>query len=154
MAFVVRSKGRRYEIRESAVTPAGPRSRTLASFARLDDQVLASARSRATTPIDVMALRRASRRLGAPVADAPSDEATRRLIGELAAGRRPTPALEVLLRQVLDPGHESTGEMAAWVDADDEQRGRALIDLLELADRLPAPRHRPLAAPRLTPMTA
>ena len=155
MAYVVRSRGRRFEIRESTATAAGPRSRTLATFAVLDDAALASARSRATLAIDTAGLRRAARRLGAPVADPPADAAARRLLGELAAGHRPSPALEALLRQGLvagpPPGVEVPGDMSLWVDADDARRGRALVELLELADHLPAPRRGPLSAPRLAP---
>lgn len=158
MAYVVRSRGRRYEIRESTATAAGPRSRTLASFAVLDDAVVASARSRANGTIDAAALARAARRLGAPVADSPANAATRRLLGELAAGARPTPALETLLRRALEeaavrrpPPPAIPGDMELWVGADDERRGQALVELLELGDRLPAPRRGPLVAPRLAP---
>lgn len=156
MAYVVRSRGRRYEIRESTATPGGPRSRTLASFQVLDEATIASARSRARSRFDEAGLRRAARRLGAPVAERPADAATRRLLGELAASRRPSPALEAVLRAFLEripppSTPEVPGDMALWVDADDAERGRALRELLELADRLPVPARGPLAAPRLAP---
>jgi hypothetical protein len=156
MAYIVRSRGRRYEIRESVATPEGPRSRTLATFAVLDDATLASARSRSGGTIDGPALRRAAIRVGAPVADRAPDAAARRLVAELAAGHRPTPALASLLRRALDAADvpitaEVAGDMELWVDADDERRGRALVELLELGDQLPVPRRGPLDAPRLAP---
>jgi hypothetical protein len=154
MAYVVRSRGRRYEIRESTATPAGPRSRTLATFDVLDDAALAAARARATRAVDAGRLRRAARHLGAPVADAPADDAARRLLGELAAGHLPAPALRTLVVQALSDVSTDVdvpGDMALWVGADDERRGRALVDLLELADRLPPPPKGQLAAPRLAP---
>ncbi|MGO9457581.1 MAG: hypothetical protein ACLP62_11110 [Acidimicrobiales bacterium] len=86
----------------------------------------------------------------------PADAAARRLGGEPAAGRRPTPALASLVRRALDgsdrasPG-DDLSDMSLWVDAGNKQRGRALVELLELGDRIPTRRRGPLTAPRLAP---
>jgi hypothetical protein len=154
MAYIARARGRRYEIRESTFTPTGSRSRTLASFAVLDDVALATARSRAEGTIDASSLQRAARRMGAPVAESEANAAARGLVGELASGRRPAPGLEALLRRALEaivspPLVDIPGDMAMWVDADDDRRGRALVDLLGLGDRLPKPKKGRLAMPRL-----
>src|SRR5580658_3605164 len=145
MAYVVRSR-KRFEIRESFATPEGPRSRTLATFSTLDDTTLDGARSRARGSIDVAELRRSCRRLGAPVADSPIDAATKTVIGELAAGRRPTPALAALLRQALatvssEVSDVGLGDLSLWVTANDTVRGQTLKDLLDVGDRFP-PRDR------------
>ena len=65
MAFVVRTKRGEFEIRESRSTPKGPRSRTLATFRELSDEVIEKARARAAKPPDAEELRDAARRAGA-----------------------------------------------------------------------------------------
>ncbi len=52
MAYVVARPKGRFEIRESVHTHKGPRARSLANFARLSDEVLATARRRASRPFD------------------------------------------------------------------------------------------------------
>src|ERR1700687_4471424 len=44
--FVVRRPADRWELRESTLTPSGPRSRTLATFRELDDQTIRHATAR------------------------------------------------------------------------------------------------------------
>jgi hypothetical protein len=156
MAYVVGRAGRRWEIRESVHTPAGPRARSLATFETLDDGAIDRARRAATRPIDQNQVRAAARRVGAPVAEAASDAAARTLLAELAAGRAPSPALRRLLINRLvaaGPMPELSGDdgIADWAGASPADRGAALHDLLELADRLPAPRRGRLQYPRLAP---
>ncbi len=59
MAYVVARPRGRFEIRESVHTPKGPRARSLANFAHLDDEVLDRARRRASRPFDTEAVRAA-----------------------------------------------------------------------------------------------
>jgi hypothetical protein len=162
MAFVVARPGRRFEIRQSRTTPAGPRARTLATFRVLDDDVLARASERAGAALDVVALRASARRAGAPVAahDGP-DRAARALLAQLGDGHRPAPVLTALLADALagtpdDPLHATLPDAARavvpWIAASPEQRGAALRDLLLLADRLPPPRTRRARFPRLVPV--
>lgn len=147
MAFVVPTRKGRFEVRESKSTPNGPRSRTLVSFRELTDELIEKARTNAEKPVGAEELRRAARRAGAPVAGAPIDRAARALISELGKGRKPDPALRHLLMGLLSSDRASdTGQplsdsglsVAAWVGATPEQRGRALVDLLLLADAIPA----------------
>jgi hypothetical protein len=147
MAFVVPTRQGRFEIRESKSTPKGPRSRTLVSFRELTDELIEKARAKAEKPIDAKELRRAAWRAGAPVAGRPIDRAARELIAELGKGRKLDPTLRHLLTSLLsrertdDPGQppsDSGLSVAAWVGATPELRGRALIDLLLLADAIPS----------------
>ena len=67
MAYVVTRPRGRFEIRESVHTAQGPRSRSLANFAQLTDEVLATAGERASRPFDAQAVRASARRAGVPV---------------------------------------------------------------------------------------
>jgi len=161
MTFVVATKPDRFEIRESANTPKGPRSRTLASFRELDDSVVEKAQQKAIKAINAGELRRAARRAGAPVAPPTADRAARELIAELGKGRRPDPTLQRMLLGLLQHGRadgaapppESEAEfgVAEWMAASLEERGKALVDLLLLADALPhdGRKGKPLRFPRL-----
>ncbi len=161
MAFVVPARGGRFEIRESRSTPDGPRSRTLASFTELTADVLAKAAEKAERGLDFGDLRRSARRAGAPVAAPPVERAARELIAELAKGRRPSPSLRRILLELLQrgcaegaepsPENDAARGAAMWMAADAAERGRALFDLLLLADAVPAPtrRRRPLRFPKL-----
>jgi hypothetical protein len=161
MAFIVPVRAGRYEIRESHGTPKGPRSQTLASFRELDDEVIEKARERATKPLGAEALRRAARRVGAPVAHQPIQRAARKLIAELARGGKLDPPLKQILIELLQreyresadpsPANEAARSVAMWMSATPEERGRALVDLLLLADALPSGgrRGKPLRFPRL-----
>jgi hypothetical protein len=161
MAFVVPARSRRFEIRESKSTPRGPRSRTLVSFRELDDTVIERARERAAKAIDAAELRRAARRAGAPVARPVADRAARELIAELAKGREPDPALRHMLLDLLrhgykdgpgqSPENEAEHAVAEWMAASPRERGKALVDLLLLADALPhgSRKGKPLRYPRL-----
>jgi hypothetical protein len=67
MAYVVARRKGRFEIRESLHTANGPRSRTLAGFSVLTDDVLSAAARRAQRPFDSDAVLRSGRRAGARV---------------------------------------------------------------------------------------
>ena len=161
MAFVVPTKPGRFEIRESVSTSKGPRSRTLASFTKLDEEAVAKAQAKASAPLDVEGLRRAARRVSAPVAAPPVEQAARELIAELGKGRRLDPTLRRILLDLLrsgrqdgavpSPWHEATHEVAEWMAATPAEKGQALVDLLLLADALPSGgrRGKPLRFPRL-----
>ncbi|MET0558881.1 MAG: hypothetical protein ABW065_09465 [Solirubrobacterales bacterium] len=155
MAFVTLTKSGRFEIRESRSTPAGPRSRTLASFKELDEKAIERASARAEAPLDPEQLRRAALRAGAPVAPSGVDRAARDLLGRLARGEKVNPMLERLLLDALQSSKvgavsDSARAASEWVDASVEERGEALADLLRLADAVPL-RERPRASsfPRL-----
>jgi hypothetical protein len=143
MAFVVPTKRGEFEIRESRSTPKGPRSRTLATFKELSDEVIAKAREKAAKPPDAEELRDAARRAGATIAAEPIDSAARKLIAELGKGERLDRGLRRLLLDLLaeDAKPRSAGDashsVAEWMAATPEERGRALVDLLLLADALP-----------------
>lgn len=161
MAFVVQARKGSYEVRESRSTPKGPRSQTLVAFRELTDDIIEKARTKATNPPTAEELRRSARRVGAPVARPPIEQAARELIAELARGRRLDPTqrqilLEMLQRGYRDeadasPANEAARSVAIWMAATPEDRGRALVDLLLLADALPAGgrKGKPLRFPRL-----
>jgi hypothetical protein len=161
MAFVVPARKGSYEIRESHATSSGPRSRTLVSFRELTDEVIEKARAKATNPPSAEDLRRAARRAGAPVARPTIEQAARELIAELAHGRRLDPTLRQILVEMLQrgyreddeasPANEAARSVALWMAATQEERGRALVDLLLLADALPSHgrKGKPLRFPRL-----
>jgi hypothetical protein len=147
MAFIVPTRKGRFEVRESKSTPEGPRSRTLVSFRELTDELIERAQVKAAKPIDAGELRRAAHRAGAPVAGPPIDRAARELISELGKGRKLDPTLRHLLTSLLSregvnetnqPPSDSGLSVASWVGATPEQRGRALVDLLLLADAIPS----------------
>jgi hypothetical protein len=152
MFLVSRPRGS-WELRESHLTPSGPRSRTLATFRELTTQTVAHVAGRIPGALDVRALRALCRRAGAPVAPAAADGAAAELLSGLARGERPRgPLLRVLAAELgAGNGSASDSELAAarWAAADPAERGRALRDLLLLADRLPAPTRAPLAFPSL-----
>jgi hypothetical protein len=158
MAFVVPTKRGAFEVRESHHTGEGPRSRTLATFRELTDEVVEKVREKATTPPTREQLREAARRAGAPVAPTPADRAARELIAELARGRDPDPKLRRLLAGALGgdwtesaSAPSLTRSAAEWIATSPQQRGKALVDLLLLADALPSGgrRGKPLSFPGL-----
>ncbi len=152
MAFVVATKRGGFEIRESENTSRGPRSRTLATFKELNDEVIEKARARSTKALTAEELREAATRAGAPAAWASADRAARELISELGKGRQLDPTLRRLLVDLLNGKENAVSE---WMAASLEERGKALVDLLLLADALPSNgrRDRPLIFPRLDSMT-
>jgi len=139
----------RFEIRESVSTPAGPRARTLATFRVLTASVLAEAASRARRPFDARQVRARAAALGAPQRSHEAAATASALLEQLRRGEPLPPALTSELRRVLPrrraPLPDSLESALEWAGVDDAARGRALRDLLDLADRIP-PRPR-----RLTP---
>jgi hypothetical protein len=161
MAFVVPTKAGGFEVRESRATPKGPRSRTLASFRELNDETISKAQAKASKPLDAEELRHAARKVSAPVARAPIDRAGRELIAELGRGHRLDPSLRQIVLDLLENGSregrqpsrrdEAAHEVAEWMAATPAEKGRALVDLLLLADALPSGGRlgKPLRFPRL-----
>ena len=163
MAYVVASKPGRFEVRESASSASGPRSRTLASFRELTGEVVQKVQERADKPPTVEELTRAALKAGAPVRGPALDEAARETLRLMAGGDRPDPMLRRLLLDALSD-EDRSGRLAdpkarvsdaaraatQWVGVDAEERGIALRELLDLADALPI-RMRPheIGFPRL-----
>jgi hypothetical protein len=150
MAFITPTRRGGFEVRESRNTPAGPRSRTLATFTELTDEVILKAQTRAAKPLSSGELRKSALRAGAAVPGAAVDEAARETLRLLAGGRQLDPMLKRLLIDALGGGNGgdrpagSTATVSAaarsaaeWIGASATRRGEALRDLLELADALP-----------------
>jgi hypothetical protein len=141
MTYVVARRSGTWDVRESRMSAAGPRSHTLATFRVLTPEIIERARARASKPLSAEDLRRAALRVGAPVATPAPDRAAGQLLGDLAAGRAPRPALRRLLLVALQDERGSTSDSARsaaeWIAASSRQRGEVLRDLLLLADRLP-----------------
>lgn len=146
MAYIVPRKNGAWEIRETRSTPDGPRSRTLATFRALGDEVIAQAQERAEKPIDPDELRQAALRAGAPLEQPRADRAASQLLEQLSMGREPRRALRRLLADAVkgqDGGLSDAAQAAQeWVAATPEERGKTLVELLRLGDALPK-RRRP-----------
>lgn len=140
MTYLKQNRPGRWEIRESRVTPAGPRSRTLATFASLDHSHLVLAKSRAENEFDESAIIEAARRVGAPVESAPADSAAAALLRALGDGHSLAPGLRQLLQDALATGKQSpaTEEALGHVGKSAEQRGAELVDLMLLGDAIPS----------------
>src|ERR1700742_3952251 len=141
MAYVTANRRGGFEVRESATTPDGPRSRTLATFRRLDGEVIERVRARASKPPSAEELREAALRAGAPIAAAPIDRAAAETVRRLAAGERVDPMLRRLLLDALGrqerservevqaPGASqpevsaAAREASEWVGVETERRG-------------------------------
>ena len=153
MAYLTARGDGRFEIRESIRTDRGPRARSLATFRELTPTVIATARANARGPIDDDELRRLARRAGAPVAESAVDSSAAALYRELSRGARlRAPLARLIAAQLHSSDSPTAAERAAgeWLGRSAHERGRALIDLLGLADALPARRRDPdLHFPRL-----
>jgi hypothetical protein len=159
MAYVVRRPAGRWELREARSTPKGPRSRTLASFAKLTGSVAEQAAARSHGILSAGEVRRLAARAGAPVEGTPADEAAATLLAELDAGRGPSPARGRMLAAALNGRGEHASEaeraVAPWLSASPAERGEALRDLMLLADRIPTTKRRgKLSFPRLETKSA
>jgi len=150
MAYVVATKPGRFEVRESASTASGPRSRTLASFRELTSEVVEKVQARAAKPPTTEELTRSALKAGAPVRGPELDEAARETLRLMATGERPDPMLRRLLLDALSDEDRSDRPAASkarvsdaaraatqWAGVGVEERGKALSELLELADALP-----------------
>src|SRR3982750_3030835 len=101
MAYVVATKPGRFEVRESASTPDGPRSRTLASFRELTAEVVEKVQARSAKPPTAEELTRSALKAGAPVRGPELDEAAKQALRLMAGGERPNPMLRRLLLDAL-----------------------------------------------------
>lgn len=140
MAYATQRMNGSWELRESTLTPRGPRSRTLVTFRELDDGAIAKALERSARSLDASSIRSVARRAGAPVALPEADRAALTLVRSLARGEQPSAGIRRALLNALEGVNRNDAERAAadWLDASPERRGRALWDLLLLADRLPS----------------
>lgn len=148
MAYFVRRPGNRWEIRESYSTEKGPRSRTLVTFKTLSPQIVARATRKSHVRFDSQAILMAAKRAGVPWELPPADELATALVRKLAQGAAIRPGLRRLLLEILgaDAGM-SDHSLTQWIGASDRERADALVDLLDLADRLPKPRRTTLKFP-------
>ena len=163
VAFVVQTQPGRFEVRESHSTPKGPRSRTLASFLELTDEVIEKVQAQADKPPTAAELTHLALKAGAPVRGSELDKAARETLRRIANGESPDPMLRRLLVDALS--NEGRGNRPAdsktfisdaaraatrWIGVGAEDRASALRELLELADALPV-RRRPheIGFPRL-----
>jgi hypothetical protein len=163
MAYVVATHPGRFEVRESKATDKGPRSRTLANFRELTDEVIEKVQATAERPVSAEQLRKAALRAGAPIHGSELDEAAKRTLRGIASGDRPRPILRRLLLDALlaesPPDRRSTPttlvsdaarSAGEWIGASADERAAALRDLLELTDALPIrPRTHQIGFPRL-----
>lgn len=140
MAFLKQNRSGRWEIRESRSTPAGPRAKTLSTFATLDHEHLLIAKSRAEGSFDDDAITQAARRAGVPVALPRADAAATALLRALGDGHVPAPGLRQLLLDALASTRNSpeTEEALGHVGKSADQRSAELVDLLLLSDAVPA----------------
>lgn len=140
MASLIARDAGRFELRETVATPAGPRSRTLATFAPpLAPEVLDRAERRATRPFDRAAILARAAALGIPVRDWREDRQARALLADLRRGLRLDPALAAELRAALAAEPEAAprfAEVAEWMGAPVERRGATVRDLVRVADRI------------------
>jgi hypothetical protein len=150
MAYVVATKPGRFEVRESASTPEGPRSRTLASFRELNAETVKRAQENSEKPLTAAELTRLALRAGAPVRGSDLDEAAAETLRRIASGEQPDPKLRRLLVDALSsqdangktPEHKGLVSDAAraasqWIGVGLEDRAHVLRELLDLADALP-----------------
>lgn len=141
--FIVARKNGTWEARESSRTPEGPRSRTLASFRILDSQTAELIRKRASGAVDEDELRQMAARAGVPVEATPADQAGAALLRSFSRGEQPRRAISALLASSLGAGDRPVSHaaeaMSGWIGATQRERSEALVDLLLLADRFPAP---------------
>ena len=145
MATIIKRPDGRIEIRESAWTARGPRSRTLAIASELTDAVLDHAAARASRPIDPKELVERGARLGIHHSRKTHPNDVPSVLGRARSGDLwPTHAraMRMMLRaRNEDPLPDHLEAMTEWMGADDATRGRALVDLLKLTDAVT--RHRP-----------
>jgi hypothetical protein len=147
MAFVTAVRSGAFEVRESRVTPHGPRSRTLASFRELDEATIEKVIERADKAPKRDELIQAALRAGATIAATPADAAANVLLRSLARGEAPSRRHRRLLIDALDGESRSVSE---WQGTSPAERGAALRDLLLLADAVPVRRRsRKLGFPRI-----
>jgi hypothetical protein len=147
MTFVATGRNGAFEVRESRLTPEGPRSRTLATFRDLDAATIDKVIARAAKPPSREELVQAALRAGAPVSAPPVDEAARVVLRSIARGERPNPKLRRLLLNALSGEGTSAEE---WLETSLTERGDGLKDVLLLVDAVPIrARSKTIGFPRL-----
>lgn len=156
MAYIVSRRDGRFEIRESSMTPAGPRSSTLAIFSELSEQVLALASARANGSFSSDELRGRATTMGVPWVGNQAALTARRLIAESVSGRPPPPVFEAVLRATLIDASVAAippniEPLLEWIGRSDEYKGRVIRDLLSFGDAFPPSRRldRTLDYPRI-----
>jgi len=117
MAFFVRRRDGRYELRESVQTAKGPRARSLVNFAVLTEDVMDRAARRSLRALDLGRVWAEAERRGIPVqysgpGPGPADEYAR----FVTASRRLGASFEAESRGRQDPG-QAVVELARLVDA-------------------------------------
>jgi hypothetical protein len=139
MAYVTRNRTGSWEIRESRSTPAGPRSKTLASFKTLTHEHVVVASERSGGELDADTLIAAARKAGAPVSLAPADQAAIDLLRAIGDQQPLNPHLRGLLLDALSdgPSSDATNEVLEHIGKSPEERGAEAIDLLLLVDAVP-----------------
>jgi hypothetical protein len=130
MAFVVARRGRRFEIRESIHTPGGPRARTLANFAVLNEEVLARAKGRARRPFDVEAVRASALKAGA--AATPTEAGTSSTSGVAVA----SPSSPETRHFVQSSRRLAASLRPSAPSGSPPDPGDTLIDLLNFAEQI------------------
>jgi hypothetical protein len=147
MAYVTPVRDGAFEVRESRLTPKGPRSRTLATFRELDAATIEKVIERAEKAVERDDLIQAALRAGATVAPAPADQAARALLRSLAREEAPTKMHRRLLLNALSGDSNSAAE---WLGTSQADRGEALRQLLLLSDAIPIRRRpRKIGFPRI-----
>ncbi|HEY3842468.1 MAG TPA: hypothetical protein VGL48_04385 [Acidimicrobiales bacterium] len=153
MAYVVTRPKGRFEIRESVHTAKGPRARSLANFAHLNDEVLERARRRASRPFDAHAVRaaavRAAHAATADAADAADTAATADAAPARARRSRPERRQFIEASRRMASSLERPPRPAARQDP-----GDALIDLLGFVAQIKALRPPPTPEPLTFPPLA
>lgn len=134
MTYITTGRSGAFEVRESRTTPAGPRSRTLATFRELDAATIEKVIERAETPPTRGELVAAALGAGATVAPKPVEKAAKDLLRALARGEGLSPSHRRLL---LDALNGESRQAAEWVGTPLAQRGEAFRDLLLMADAIP-----------------
>lgn len=147
MAFVVSKPNGTWEVRESRRSPAGPRSRTLATFHEFTPEIADQVADRSSKPVDNDDIRSKVVRAGAPVRDSEVEHAAKTLLRQMSLGQKPRRALARLIADSLPEVRGSTvsheaERMKLWVGASMGERSEALIDLLGLGDALPPVKRR------------
>lgn len=148
MAYIASRPEGRFELRHSAWTASGPRSKTLASFSSLDQKVIEKAVARGDGVVTRSDILKAAKRAGVRVSASVAEDAATRLLTSLDAGDDLDPTLARLLADRLAtsapsrarPVTDAERAAGAWLGRSLEERGEALRDLLLLADRLPQPK--------------
>lgn len=142
MAYVVSGSSGSWEIRESRITPKGPRSITLATFHTLTTKTVERARKRSKRKITESELVNAALRAGASVTTSPANDSARALLSVINSGHEPSPIYKRLLRYSLGSSEPALSDnvrsIGEWSSASLKRRGEALHDLLLLADSIPA----------------